>query len=269
MRQAVCPRIHRLISCIIAFLHHFRHSIAYYIFLYYSVKNFSIADCDCVYHDFSRVLLTNDAKLTMLERNCFRLAGRDSMLNHRGTDTLKTQRLVLRPYIDGDGDAMYLNWASDEEVCRYLTWAPHGSVSDSRRIVNDWAACYGSECYYHWAITLDGELVGDIAVVRWNEQSEEAEIGYCLSRRKWGQGIMTEALRAVSLYLFDSIGFHRVMLRHDSENPASGRVMQKAGFRYEGCMKETARRRDGTWADLCLYGATRAFFQDNMEEQTL
>ena len=191
------------------------------------------------------------------------------MLNHRGTDTIKTQRLVLRPYLDGDGDAMYLNWANDEEVCRYLTWAPHKSVLDSRRIVNDWAACYSSECYYHWALTRDGELVGDIAVVRWNEQNEEAEIGYCLSRRLWGQGIMTEALRAVSLYLFDSIGFHRVMLRHDRENPASGRVMQKAGFRYEGCMKEAARRRDGTWADLCLYGATRADFQNNMEEQAL
>ena len=43
------------------------------------------------------------------------------MLNHRGTDTIKTRRLVLRPYLDGDGDAMYLNWANDEEVCRYLT----------------------------------------------------------------------------------------------------------------------------------------------------
>ena len=38
------------------------------------------------------------------------------MLNHRGTDTIKTRRLVLRPYLDGDGDAMYLNWANDEEL---------------------------------------------------------------------------------------------------------------------------------------------------------
>lgn len=182
------------------------------------------------------------------------------MLTHRGTDTLKTERLVLRPYLDGDGDAMYHNWASDPEVCKYVTWPIHESVNVSRQIVSDWSANYGSDCFYHWAITMDGELIGDIAVGRWNEQNEEAEIGYCLSRRFWGQGIMPEALRAVTLYLFDQIGFHRVMLRHDHLNPASGRVMQKAGFHYEGCLKDAFKHRDGsgTWSDLCLYGATRA-----------
>lgn len=185
------------------------------------------------------------------------------MLKHRGTDTLKTGRLVLRPYLEGDGDSMYRNWASDPLVCRYLTWAPHESPDVSRALVSEWASCYGSDHFYHWVITLDGEPVGDISVVRWSEPNEEAELGYCLSRRLWGQGLMTEALRAVSLYLFDQIGFHRIMLRHDRLNPASGRVMQKAGFLYEGCLRESQLTREGRWADLCVYGATRGSLLDH------
>lgn len=187
------------------------------------------------------------------------------MLNHQGTDILKTSRLLLRPYLEEDADAMYANWANDPSVCRFLTWAPHENVNFTQQLVSDWVTCYGSDCYYHWGITLQGELIGDIAVVRWNEQNEEAELGYCLSHRFWGLGIMAEALLAVSLYLFDAIGFHRLTLRHDRLNAASGRVMQKAGFHYEGCLKEASRRRDGHWADICVYGATRATF-DNMEE---
>ncbi len=189
------------------------------------------------------------------------------MLTHLGTDTLKTERLVLRPYLEGDGDAMYRNWASDPLVCRYLTWAPHKSVEASRRLVSDWAACYGSDCFYHWVITLEGEPVGDIAVTRWNDENEEAELGYCLSRGCWGQGLMAEALTAVSHYLFEKVGFYRLMLRHDKMNAASGRVMQKAGFIYEGCMRGASRRRDGSRADICVYGATRDTFCSKSKEQ--
>ncbi len=187
------------------------------------------------------------------------------MLDHKGTDTINTSRLVLRPFLEGDEAAMYTNWASDPEVCRYLTWPPHESVDVTRQLVSDWASCYGSDCYYHWGITLSGELVGDIAVVRWNGQSEEAELGYCLSRRLWGQGLMTEALRAVCDYLVDVVGFHRIALRHDSDNPASGRVMKKAGFSYEGRLREAYKRRDGSRADLCLYGLTRTDMKRNTE----
>lgn len=179
------------------------------------------------------------------------------MLNHQGTAVLKRGNLVLRPYITGDETAMFRNWASDEEVCRYLTWTPHADADQTRALVQDWASSYMSDCFYHWGITLDGELIGDIAVVRWSEANREAEIGYCLGRAWWGQGIMTRALKAVMHYLFDTVGFHRITLRHEAGNPASGRVMQKAGLRYEGTLAEATRRRDGTFCDLCVYGALK------------
>jgi len=189
------------------------------------------------------------------------------MLTHQGTQLLRTARLLLRPYTEHDADMMFANWANDEEVCRYLTWPPHGDIEVTRGIVRDWAACYGNDCYYHWGITLAGELIGDIAVVRWSEQNACAALGYCLGCQWWGRGIMTEALTAVTRYLLEQIGFHRIQLEHDRDNPASGRVMQKAGLRYEGCLQGGVRRRDGSFGDKCIYGAIRGQWPARTESE--
>lgn len=179
------------------------------------------------------------------------------MLNHQGTVMIHTQRLLLRPYVQGDEAAMFANWANDPEVTRYLTWAPHGNISVTTELIAQWEARYMSDTVYHWGITLDGELIGDIAVVTWSEPNESAELGYCLARRFWGQGIMTEALGSVMRYLFHTIGFHRITLKHDAQNPASGRVMEKAGLLYEGRLRGAYKRLDGTFTDVCVYGALR------------
>jgi ribosomal-protein-alanine N-acetyltransferase len=68
-------------------------------------------------------------------------------------------------------------------------------------------------------------------------------------------GLMSEALAAVMDYLFREVGFHRVQARHDVDNPASGRVMQKCGMSFEGILKEAKLQREGRFSDLALYGA--------------
>lgn len=182
-------------------------------------------------------------------------------MNHAGTAFLHTGRLLLRPYRRGDEEAMFRNWASDEAVCRYLTWPPHENVDVTRAIVDEWTNSVINDRVYHWGITLRDELIGDIAVVSWNEQHRFAEIGYCLGRAWWGQGYVTEALRSVIHYLFETVGFHRASLSHDGDNPASGRVMQKAGLQYEGTQRQAVLRRDGTWGDKVLYGAVNGPWQ--------
>lgn len=182
-------------------------------------------------------------------------------MRHQGTVILNTHRLRLRPYLPGDADAIFSGWASDPEVTEYLTWEPHVSVENTEAILRQWVENYCSDTVYHWGITKDGVLIGDIAVVSWNEKHESCEVGYCLSRVCWGQGIMTEALKSVMLYLFETIGFHRITLRYELQNAPSGRVMAKAGLIYEGCMKEAMKRRDGCFADICIYGAINGAWQ--------
>ena len=145
------------------------------------------------------------------------------------------------------------NWASDPEVTKHLNWGPHSSPSITRGIVSLWAEAYASPTVYRWGIELSGMLIGDIAVVRWREEDESCEIGYCLCRRHWNQGIMTEALKTVIGYLFDTVGFHRICICHDILNPASGRVMDKCGLRKEGIARGAKKRRDGSWMDVVYY----------------
>ena len=176
------------------------------------------------------------------------------MLNHSGSPDLYTDRLHLRRYRPEDFLMMYNNWTSDPEVAKYVNWGPHESPEITKGLVNMWVEGYESSTVYRWGIEKDGELIGDISVVRWREDDENCEIGYCLCRRFWNQGLMTEALNRVIDYLFDTVGFHRIALCHDIANPASGRVMQKCGMQKEGVFRGLKKRKDGSWADVVYYG---------------
>ena len=125
-------------------------------------------------------------------------------MNKTGTQTLETHRLILRPFKIEDADEMFNNWASDPEVTRFLTWPTHSSVDVTRMVLNDWISHYEDGAYFNWAIELreTGSVIGNIAVVQLREDIEQVEIGYCMSRAFWGQGIMPEAFRAVMEYLF-------------------------------------------------------------------
>ena len=76
-------------------------------------------------------------------------------LNHVGTRTLKTTRLVLRPFCLSDAQVMFDNWASDSDVTKFMMWEPHASVEVTQSILESWMPLYEKPDYYHWAITLD------------------------------------------------------------------------------------------------------------------
>ena len=181
----------------------------------------------------------------------------ESALKHRGTQVLKTPRLTLRAYREADADAMFRNWAGDPEVTRTLKWEPHPDAGFSRELIRGWVKAYRSGQSYHWVILWEDEPIGDIAVMRWSARDLDCEIGYCLSRGYWNRGVMSEALTAVMRFLFDEVNFRKITLRHDVQNPASGRVMQKAGLVCEGRQRQALKRRDGSYADILLYAALR------------
>ena len=86
-----------------------------------------------------------------------------------------------------------------------------------------------------------GKVIGNISVVKLNENTEAADIGYCMSKSYWGQGLMPEALTAVIKYLFDVVGLNRVAASHDVNNPKSGRVMDKTGMIQEGILRASGK----------------------------
>jgi len=173
-------------------------------------------------------------------------------MNHRGTQRIRTQRLLLRPMAIGDAEAMFYNWANNPEVTRYLTWRPHDNIAMTAATIRNWVMQYGNQAFYLWGIELNGMLIGSISAHTSDESIRSTEVGYVLSQHMWGQGIMTEALAAVLEYLF-SVGFNRIYARHRLENPASGRVMQKCGMRYEGVIRQSGLDAYGYIHDMMQY----------------
>ena len=175
-------------------------------------------------------------------------------MQHSGTTVLETLRLTLRPFKVEDADAMFRNWANDDEVTKYLTWPTHTSVEVSRYVLNDWVPRYVENDYYHWAIVPRelGEPVGSMAVVHKDDKAEMAHIGYGIGKKWWNRGITSEALAAVIRYLFTEVGYNRIESRHDPRNPNSGRVMQKCGMKYEAIHREADWNNQGI-CDLAMY----------------
>lgn len=157
------------------------------------------------------------------------------MLLDKGTQIIRTERLILRPFVQGDAAAIYQNWACDPEVTRYLSWQSFSDPAGAEAILQIWLNAYSSPDTYRWGIALKEDcdtVFGSIDVVRADNRSGQTELGYCLSRQLWGKGIMTEAVQAVVSYLFDC-GYTKITAKYDTRNPGSGRVMKKCGMRFE------------------------------------
>lgn len=154
-------------------------------------------------------------------------------------NTLHTERLILRPFTENDAAAMFRNWTSDERVARHCRWHAHKDISETEQYLQ---MCLKAE--YSWAITLKekDEPIGCIDVVGENSAGVP-EIGYVLAHEHWRKGYMTETVKAVIDELF-RCGFEKIGACHDVNNPASGRVMQKAGMIY--VRNEKAQKKFGS-----------------------
>ena len=153
---------------------------------------------------------------------------------------------------------MYGDWASDEEVTRYLLWTAHKSQEETESLLKSWIEDYKNAAAYLWCIEWKetAEPIGSIGVTKMIEQAQLVELGYFISRRYWHQGIATEAVQAVMDFFFDEVGVNRVESRHDPRNPYSGKVMEACGMRYEGTRIEADFNNSGI-CDEVLYGLTR------------
>ena len=180
-------------------------------------------------------------------------------MKHIGTKNIETERLILRRFTLDDADAMYRNWASDDEVTKYLIWPAHSSVDITKMILADWVESYKNDDNYNWAITLKGndEPIGSIGVVAKDDETEMVHIGYCIGREYWHRGITSEALKALIDFFFDEVGVKRVESRHDPRNPNSGKVMKKCGMIYEGTKKNSDRNNQGI-CDASYYAIIRS-----------
>jgi len=156
------------------------------------------------------------------------------MITHKGTQNIKTERLLLRKIMPDDAEMVY-KWMSDPEVLRYEDWDVHESVDFTRGFISYLTGDYKSEQTYCWGIESGGELIGCVMVV--DVQEWNGILAYYLRKNCWSKGYATEAARAVIDYMFSEIGVDRISAKHSTGNPVSGKVLQKAGMSHIGHVK--------------------------------
>jgi len=155
------------------------------------------------------------------------------------TNTIETERLILRPLTVSDAEAAYRGWTSDPEVAKYVSWLPHRSVDDTLEWLKEieWEQDPEGNTVlrgnYIWGFVLKetNELFGSGGLI-WEEGLQMFQVGYNIMRTHWNRGYTTEAMRAALRFAAD-LGIKRVAGGHAKENPASAKVLAKLGFIYD------------------------------------
>ena len=150
------------------------------------------------------------------------------------TPILETERLILRPLCLADAEEVFANWTSDPEVARFMAWSTHPNVE----VTKAWLAeveqnSTDSDKSYDWGFVrkADGKLIGSGGLY-YNEQHEAFDVGYNIMKDCWHQGDTTDAARSMTRVAVHELNQKRIYANHAVDNPNSGKVMEKIGFRY-------------------------------------
>lgn len=176
-------------------------------------------------------------------------------MEHKGTVTLETERLILRRFALSDAEKAFKNWTSSDNVTKYLRWQTHTDISVTSDYIKFLLGNYEKPDSYDWVMELKetGEPIGSIGAVDIKEELGAVEIGYCIGEKWWRQGYTSEALAAVIRFFFEEVRVNRVWSEHDVNNPNSGKVMLKCGLKYEGTLRQADRNNTGL-CDTAVYG---------------
>lgn len=169
-------------------------------------------------------------------------------------DNPETEHLLLRPFVEQDFEAVYQNFGSSEEVYEFLPWNKHKNLIETKKIVHQWVEKYQEEDRYYWCIDLKSEqqkAIGAVYLVNENKEDHSLECGFCLGKKWWNQGIITQAVKMVCEYMEQLGNINYVWGRHDQLNPASGKVFLHAGFQFE--KREDICLKDGNTKTIMFY----------------
>ncbi len=178
----------------------------------------------------------------------------------RNLPPLETKRLELRKLTAKDLSDIF-EYASVSDVSRYVTWSPHRTVKETKSFLKQVLYQYQKGIPSSWGIALkeNRKLIGTGGYHWWSIEHSKAELGYVLSDKYWNNGYMTEALRRMLQFGFETMNLQRIEARCFMENTASERVMQKCGMKLEGILRSSLYVK-GAFRDFKLYSILKSEF---------
>ena len=170
---------------------------------------------------------------------------------------LETPQLSLRPLNPTDF-ADYYEYAQDPLVSGPGMWVPYPSEAAAREDFERVLSHYSSGLMW-WALEhrLTGKMIGRCQLAAYDPDDAHAELSYALHSRFWGQGLMTEAARAVLRYGFEELKLNRVSAQVFTDNIGSIRLLEKLGMHVESLAPKSYWCR-GAWDDNLVYAMSDA-----------
>ncbi len=154
---------------------------------------------------------------------------------------METDRLILRAVELNDAPLLFHCYAKEPEVSKYLTWKCSGDIHDTETMVARASKIWSGEVLegclsYDYVVKLknEDEIIGGISI---RPDGFRASVGYCYGTKYWGKGYGTEALSFVTDWLISQSDIFRVWATHDIDNTASGRILEKCGYKREGVLR--------------------------------
>ena len=169
-------------------------------------------------------------------------------------ERLTSSRLLIRRFTPADAEAL-ASYRSDAGVARYQDWECPFPVEEARQFITGLHPAPGAPgTWFQFAVSLPtpATLIGDVALRTSRTDPRQAELGFTFATASQGQGYATEAVQAVVEYAFGHLAMHRVCSRTDVRNLRARRLLERAGFRLEGELRESTWFK-GAWATDLLY----------------
>lgn len=187
-------------------------------------------------------------------------------INHLGSVTLETERLILRKTIKEDIDELFYI-ELNPNLRRYLGIHKVGTSLNDNRNYFDFSK-YDNLNFYRWSIVEKdtNKLLGCIYLNVHDEKARSYGIDYFIREDSWNKGYATEASKCVLEFAFNKLNINRIESSGAKSNPGTLKVMEHIGLKYEGVRKDGIFYYYGGIQDLVLYGITKEEYNTGKEK---
>jgi len=134
---------------------------------------------------------------------------------------------------------------NDKEVSKQLEGYDYPlTIKKAEKVLQDIISKNKAGNYYELAIIFNKNFVGTIVLEKPSKNKKVFTLGYAIGRRYWNKGITTEAIKKMINFGFNSLKLNKIVADNDEDNPASGRVLEKNGFKFIKKVKKRRRKAD-------------------------